>query len=272
MLAVINTFVAPVYKTPESGILIDQVLFGMTVTIQQEYNNFLLITTEYHYTGWIPKDTVCYFQAEQWKMQAKAQVITNTAHILQDAKVQSPILISVPKGSRLILLQQKYKEWVQVKLPDNNIGWILQDSVQCEVLNPLFIKEAVLRENICQTAISYLGTSYLWGGKTCLGIDCSGLVFMAFLMNGVTIYRDAILKEDFALQPIPPELIKAGDALFFPGHVALYLGEGKIIHATAQIHHAECCIQSILPQDKNFRSDLAKNILCAGTIFPICEK
>ena len=80
---------------------------------------------------------------------------------------------------------------------------------------------------MCIRDRSYLGAQYRWGGKTPLGIDCSGIVSMAYLLNGVTIYRAAAIKSGFALHEISLEAAKPGDLLFFPGHVAMYL---SLIH------------------------------------------
>ena len=100
--------------------------------------------------------------------------------------------------------------------------------------------EEAFRESIVQTAYSYLGTQYRWGGKTACGIDCSGLAFMSYFRNGILIWRDAAIKEGYPVHEIPIEQAKPGDLLFFPGHVAIYLGNGKIIHATG--HPESSCV------------------------------
>ena len=85
---------------------------------------------------------------------------------------------------------------------------------------------------IIQSALSYLEVPYKWGGKTPMGIDCSGLVFMSYLLAGFTIYRDAILTKP--LREISAEEMAPSDIIFFEGHVAIYLGSGNIIHASSK--------------------------------------
>ena len=79
-----------------------------------------------------------------------------------------------------------------------------------------------------QQAKKYMGTEYRWGGKSGRGIDCSGLVSSAYMQCGVLIYRDAKIVEGWPMHEVAFEDKKPGDALFFPGHVALYLGRREI--------------------------------------------
>jgi cell wall-associated NlpC family hydrolase len=94
------------------------------------------------------------------------------------------------------------------------------------------IKEE-LRKGIVEAALSYLGVQYRWGGRTPAGVDCSGLCFMAYRLNGLTIWRDADVDRNPHLRKIPLEEAKPGDMMFFPGHVAMYLGNGEFVHSAA---------------------------------------
>lgn len=127
--------------------------------------------------------------------------------------------------------------------------------------------EEAFRKSIVQTAYSYLGTQYRWGGKTACGIDCSGLAFMSYFRNGILIWRDAAIKEGYPVHEIPIEQAKPGDLLFFPGHVAIYLGNGRIIHATGHPESSCVTVNSLWEGEPGYREDLKNSLCAAGSIF-----
>ena len=106
-----------------------------------------------------------------------------------------------------------------------------------------------------------------WGGKTPQGIDCSGLVGSAYLLNGVKIYRNASIREGFPVHEIDRAKINKGDLLFFKGHVAMYLGDGMYIHSTSKAGSDGVVLNSLCPGHPLYRHDLATGVLAVGSIF-----
>ena len=126
--------------------------------------------------------------------------------------------------------------------------------------------EEAFRNALAEQAKKYLGTEYRWGGKSGRGIDCSGLVSSAYMQCGVLIYRDAKLVEGWPMHKIPLEQAKRGDALYFPGHIALYLGEGRYIHSTGAARSGGVVLNSLDPADPLYREDLVKSLYAVGSL------
>jgi gamma-D-glutamyl-L-lysine dipeptidyl-peptidase len=124
--------------------------------------------------------------------------------------------------------------WARVVTAYEYGGWIREESLEDSVgeLPPASGAKPL------EVARRYLGAPYEWGGLTAAGIDCSGLVHIAYREAGLIVPRDA-WQQEAAGAPVPFGEERPGDlATYGDGaradHVAFLLGDGAILHATAR--------------------------------------
>jgi len=116
-----------------------------------------------------------------------------------------------------------------------------------------------------ETASRFLGVPYLWGGRSFLGLDCSGLVQTALLMAGRASPRDTYQQKDSPLlgASLPPDTPRQrGDILFSPGHVVMALDGARIVHANA--YHLAVAIEPF--------ADFAARIAARGEAVSILRR
>jgi len=100
-------------------------------------------------------------------------------------------------------------------------------------------------DDFVAVAEGFVGTPYLWGGKSSLGIDCSGLVQVALTAAGTGCPRDSDMQQmglGWLLGPAESAHLRRGDLIFWKGHVAIVRDAETLLHANA--HHMATAIEN----------------------------
>lgn len=197
---------------------VSQLLFGEKASIIQKQNGWLNIKTKFDdYQGWI-EDIVAGIIDNEWS--EAENIIINEPFI--SARYDDH-LVYLPAGSEL---PQKIK---------NGISTIAGHIIT--LVNPL----STNKNTLIETAKKFLHSPYLWGGRTCFGIDCSGLTQIVYKTHGIALPRDAKDQARSGGEINRIEEAGANDLLFFGedknqiSHVGIYLGNDRIIHASKSV-------------------------------------
>jgi hypothetical protein len=152
-------------------------------------------------------------------------VATMGSYLYEEPDMKLPAVDFLPRHSAVIV--------AEAKIITRGSEYVRLDTggfVPLGCLSP----EPPRSPDIVAAAERYLGCPYLWGGKSFLGLDCSGLVENAFRDIGITVLRDTDMQRDTIGEAVTigseGELWR-GDLLYMPGHVLIYAGDGGVVHA-----------------------------------------
>jgi len=194
--------------------MVSQLLFGDIYSVVNESSDWLLIRTAFdHYTAYININ-----QLSELNIQLQNEMVVENFPFLE-AKKDDGSELYIPFGSSI------YKS-EEFRTISSNI-----------VLN----KNVLEMQTLVEKAKNFLNTTYLWGGRTFMGIDCSGFTQVVFKSEGFKLPRDAYQQAEVG-QPLSfLEETKEGDLAFFDNedgkivHVGIILNDNKIIHASGRV-------------------------------------
>lgn len=214
------TPVAPIRLEPSHrSEMVSQLLFGEMAELLNRDGDFLQVRTVYdQYVGWIQANQITDV-LESWLEKTKIEGYADkSATILVRGK---PMVIF--PGTPL---------WSAATLAGIPVAYGDLKAVKAKRRSKKGLQDA--------TAL-YMNTSYLWGGKTVAGTDCSGFVQQVYKLFGTDLPRDAYQQAEvgevvgFLEESMPGDLAFFDNELGQITHVGILLGPNKIIHASGQV-------------------------------------
>jgi cell wall-associated NlpC family hydrolase len=210
--------------------MVTQLLFGEYFEILEEYKSWLRVRSGLdNYEGWIDRKQHAPITKDTYSLlkKEKHSIAGDIVGVINDVSegVAFPVTIGcllpfVKKNNEFTIEKKKYQYQGNVKSPSSKIK----------------------RADIVEEAFTFLNAPYLWGGRTPLGIDCSGFTQMVYRLNGMALNRDASQQVEQGEPLSFPEEAQAGDLAFFDNeegritHVGIVLENAQIIHASGKVH------------------------------------
>ena len=209
----LNKSVANVYFKPSpNSEVVSQILYGEKFKILLKRKKYIKIKTHYdNYIGYIKKDKFL----ENFKPSHKISKIKSRIFFKRGKRfLSSNHYLYYGSGICKRNENKKYIEFEKNK-------WIKKSDIK---------NIDHYEKNYIKVFKFFLNTKYLWGGKTCVGIDCSALIQIYFYYNRIFFPRDTKDQIRFCKRKRVRNQLK-GDIVFWKGHVGICLNKSRFIHA-----------------------------------------
>ena len=220
----------PLRSTPSAGAAFDnEVLFGERVGVLDVHDGWAWVQLDRdRYVGYVPADAI---SQDVRTPTHKVRAIGTFVYPRPDIK--SPPMMHLSIGAQLTVAETGETFHTLGSggfVPARHVATLDRHA-----------------RDFVDIAERLIGTPYLWGGRTRVGIDCSGLVQVSLEAAGIAAPRDSDMQRDELGVAIDPrealEGLRRGDLVFWPGHVGIMSDSVMLVHANA--HHLAGAVETL---------------------------
>lgn len=241
-----NLSIAPCRKeASDKSEMVTQFLFGEYFEILENYKSWMLVRSGIDkYEGWMDNKQYLPVSRETYQIlkNGKHCYAADVIGVMRD--VGAGMSFPITAGSIIHSSLGKGEFTIQ------NSSYKYEGTM----VEPA---QKIERASVVEDAYTFLNAPYLWGGRSPLGIDCSGFTQLVFQLNGLLLPRDAWQQAQLGEILSFPEEAQAGDLAFFDNnegritHTGIVLEQSKIIHASGKVKIDMLDHVGIFNQQKN---------------------
>jgi len=225
----------------ERSELFSQLLFGECVEIIEEREHWLFVRNMTdNYRGWVDRKMIHILSVSEEERIANESKYYVRVPVLVCNETTSNAKLFLPGGSILH--------------SDQDDSFKIENETYTMTRSAVNMNEIATGKKITESAMQYLNAPYLWGGKSIMGIDCSGLVQVVYSMVGIQLLRDASDQVESGEVIDFLSEAKAGDLAFFENadgrivHVGILLNSHQIIHSSGWVKIENIDSQGIISE------------------------
>ena len=229
MKGIVNLPLVPLRKSnSESSEMTSQLLFGELIEVLETHDHWLLLRNiSDNYVGWADRKMIRILKKHDEQRLSSSESYCISYPLIEGENRSTGEKLMFPGGSRLVDL-----DGIDLKIDGKT--FLFDPSL-------LPYTNEISGERLIELAKQYLNAPYLWGGKTIMGIDCTGLVQVVFSMCGMQLPRDTSQQVELGNVIDFLHEVKPGDLAFFEDaegniiHVGILLNSHQIIHASGWV-------------------------------------
>ncbi|HDO06592.1 MAG TPA: hydrolase Nlp/P60 [Bacteroidetes bacterium] len=218
----------PVREKPsDKSQMINQLLFGDLVQVRERNKDWVLMETIHdNYPGWVDEKQLAFLSAAFFERMEKEEAVFLSEKFV-DAHDKNGDSLSLIMGNRLPAFEKNV--------------FFMGDTDYSLPKNVRLLRGKQKQDVVIETAKRYLGSPYLWGGRSYFGNDCSGFTQIVYRMCGYNLLRDSSQQAEQGVIISFIEEAKIADLAFFENeegcimHVGILLNNHQIIHSSGQV-------------------------------------
>ncbi len=250
LFGVVNVSVSNIRSQPKnSAEMATQALLGTPLRVWKEEGGYYLVQTPDDYFGWLDSGGFSLMDESSFQsyLNSERLICTKDFDFAYSAADENSQVVSDLVAGCILQNIENQGNFIKMKFPDGRTAFV--KSSNSSPLKDWLASRQPDATHILATAKQMMGRPYLWGGTSGKGMDCSGFTKTVFYLNGLQLPRDAS-QQVHAGEAIDTDTtlknLQVGDLLFFGRkatenqkeritHVAIYMGDGKIIHASNMV-------------------------------------